>query len=66
MQKIGKFGHAAKVIALCLPPVIMALTGLAMSRKKGGQRRGWQDIARRGLQRGPRDVVGIAQVRRGR
>jgi hypothetical protein len=36
MQKIGKFAHAAKVIALCLPPVIMALMGLAMSWKKGG------------------------------
>jgi hypothetical protein len=37
MRKIGKFGRAAEVIALCLPPVLMALTGLAaMSRKKGG------------------------------
>jgi hypothetical protein len=37
MEKSGKFGHAAKVIALCLPPVIMSLVGLAgMSRWKGG------------------------------
>jgi hypothetical protein len=36
MQKIGKFAHAAKVIALCLPPVVMSLIGLAaLSRKKG-------------------------------
>jgi hypothetical protein len=37
MQKIGKFEHAAKVVALCLPPVVMSLIGLAaLSRKKGG------------------------------
>ena len=37
MPKIDKFGHAVKVIALCLPPVIMSLIGLAtLSRKKGG------------------------------
>ena len=37
MQKVGKLEHAAKVIALCLPPVIMSLIGLAaLSRKKGG------------------------------
>lgn len=34
MQKIDKFAHAAKVVALCLPPVAMSLIGLAaMSRK---------------------------------
>ena len=36
MQKIDKFAHAAKVVALCLPPVVMSLIGLAaLSRKKG-------------------------------
>ena len=36
MQKIGKVGHAAKVIALCLPPAVMSLIGLAaLSRTKG-------------------------------
>jgi hypothetical protein len=36
MQKIDKFAHAAKVVALCLPPVLMSLIGLAaLSRKKG-------------------------------
>ena len=35
--KLGKVEHAAKVIALCLSPVIMSLIGLAaLSRKKGG------------------------------
>jgi hypothetical protein len=29
MQKIDKFAHAAKVVALCLPPVVMSLIGLA-------------------------------------
>lgn len=34
MQKIDKVAHAAKVVALCLPPVAMSLIGLAaMSRK---------------------------------
>ena len=37
MQKIDKLAHAAKVVALCLPPVVMSLIGLAaLSRKKGG------------------------------
>ena len=37
MQKIDKVTHAAKVVALCLPPVMMSLIGLAaLSRKKGG------------------------------
>jgi hypothetical protein len=27
MQRIDKYRHVTKVIALCLPPVIMALTG---------------------------------------
>ena len=37
MQKTDKIAHAAKVIALCLPPVVMSLIGLAaMSRKRGG------------------------------
>ena len=37
MQQINKFVHAAKVLALCLPPVAMSLIGLAvLSRKKGG------------------------------
>ena len=37
MQKIGKFAPAAKVVALCLPPVVMSLIGLAaLSRKKRG------------------------------
>jgi hypothetical protein len=39
MQKIGKLEQAAKVIGLCLPPVIMSLIGLvlaALLRKKGG------------------------------
>ena len=35
MQKIDKLAHAAKIIALCLPPVVMSLIGLAaLSRKK--------------------------------
>jgi hypothetical protein len=37
MQKFDKFAHAAKVVALCLPPVVMSLIGLAaLSRKKDG------------------------------
>lgn len=37
MQKIDKLAHVVKVIALCLPPVMMSLIGLAaLSRKKGG------------------------------
>jgi hypothetical protein len=37
MPKISKLEQAAKVIALCLPPVVMSVIGLAaMSRKKGG------------------------------
>ena len=36
MRKLGKLEHAAKVVALCLPPVVMSLIGLAvLSRKKG-------------------------------
>jgi hypothetical protein len=36
MQKIDKLAHAAKVIALSLPPVLVAVTGLVMlSRRKG-------------------------------
>ena len=35
-QKIDKLAHAAKVVALCLPLVVMSLIGLAaMSRRKG-------------------------------
>lgn len=35
MRKTDKYAHAAKIIALCLPPVLMALTGLAaLARKK--------------------------------
>ena len=37
MRKIGKLEHAAKVVALCPPPVVMSLIGLAaLSCKKGG------------------------------
>lgn len=37
MQRINKFTHAAKVVAWCLPPVVMSLIGLAArSRKKDG------------------------------
>jgi hypothetical protein len=37
MQKINEFSHAARVVALCLPPVVMSLIGLAsLSRNKGG------------------------------
>jgi hypothetical protein len=36
IRKFGTLQHAAKVIALCLPPVVMPLIGLAaLSRKKG-------------------------------
>ncbi len=36
MPKLGKLEQAAKVIALCLLPVVMSLIGLvALSRKKG-------------------------------
>jgi hypothetical protein len=36
MRKLGKLEQAAKVIALCLPPVVMSSIGLAvLSRKKG-------------------------------
>ena len=36
MPKLGKLEQAAKVIALCLPGVVMSLIGLAaLSRKKG-------------------------------
>ena len=37
MQKMDKVAHAAKVVALCPPPVVMSLIGLAvLSRRKGG------------------------------
>jgi hypothetical protein len=37
MQKIDKFAHAPNVVALCLPPLIMSMTGLAAtSRRKRG------------------------------
>lgn len=37
MWNIGKLEHATKVVALCLPPVVMSLIGLAaLSRRKGG------------------------------
>lgn len=37
MRKIDQFAHAAKIVALCLPPVVMSLIGLAaLSRKKDG------------------------------
>ena len=37
LEKISKLGNLAKVVALCLPPVVMSLIGLAaLSRKKGG------------------------------
>lgn len=37
MQTIDRLAHAAKVVALRLPPVVMSLIGLAaVSRKKGG------------------------------
>jgi hypothetical protein len=36
IRKISKLEHATKVIALCLPPMLMSLIGLAtLSRKKG-------------------------------
>ena len=37
MQKNNTLAHAAKVVVLCLPPVVMLLIGLAaLSRKKDG------------------------------
>ena len=37
IRKFDKLTHAAKVVALCLPPVAMSLIGLAvLSRTKGG------------------------------
>ena len=37
MQIIDKFAHAAKVVTLWLPPVVMSLIGLApLSRNKSG------------------------------
>ncbi len=37
VQKIDKFAHGGKVIALCLPPVVTPLIGLAaLSPKKRG------------------------------
>lgn len=39
LEKISKLGNVAKIVALCLPPVVMSLIGLAaLSRKKGGKR----------------------------
>jgi hypothetical protein len=36
VRKIGTLEHATKIVALCLPPVVMSLIGLAaLSRKKG-------------------------------
>ena len=38
MRKLGTLQHAAKVIALCLPPVVMSLIGLAaLSRGRARQ-----------------------------
>ena len=37
MQKIDRIVPALKIVAVCLPPVIMSLIGLAaLSRKKRG------------------------------
>ncbi len=37
MQTIDKLTHATKVVAICLPPLVMSLIGLAaLSRRKGG------------------------------
>jgi hypothetical protein len=37
MRRLGTLEHAAKVVALCMPPVVMSLIGLAaLARKKGG------------------------------
>ncbi len=36
MRKIGTLEHVTKVVALCLPPIVMSLIGLAaLSRKTG-------------------------------
>jgi hypothetical protein len=36
MRKISKLEHAMKVVALCLPPVVVSLMGLAtLPRKRG-------------------------------
>jgi hypothetical protein len=37
MQKAGKLRHAAKVVAMCVPAVVMALTGLALHSKNSGR-----------------------------
>lgn len=35
MKKVDRRGNAAKVVALCLPPVLMAIAGLVgISRRK--------------------------------
>ena len=37
MQKIDKFDQAAKVVAVCVPPVVMAQVGLLLQSKKSGR-----------------------------
>jgi hypothetical protein len=37
MQKADKLDHAAKVVAMYVPPVVMALLGLLLQGKKSGR-----------------------------
>ena len=36
-QQADKLDHAAKVVAMCVPPVVMALLGLLLQSKESGR-----------------------------
>ena len=49
MQKADNLAHAAKVVAMCVSPVVMAQVGLLLQSKKSGRTsavaRGWSTPA---------------------
>lgn len=47
MSRFGRYANAAKVVALCLPPVIMSLAGLAALSRKPARRVGRNEAAAR-------------------
>lgn len=49
MPRTQKFGHAAKVVAMCLPPVLLSVVGLAVlarTRQNTGAGRAKRTILR--------------------
>ena len=65
MQKADKLDHAAKVVAMYVPPVVMALLGLLLQSKKSGRASAVARGRVRQLSR-PRRSTGIARPRQWR